>query len=53
MTHGNTMIIDPWGEILSRLDKEAGVIVADMDLDRIAKVRSNLPALGHAVLLKR
>jgi nitrilase len=53
MTHGNTMIIDPWGEILSRLDKEAGVIVADMDLDRIAKVRSNLPALGHAVLLQR
>lgn len=53
MTHGNTMIIDPWGEILSRLDKEAGVIVADMELDRIAKVRSNLPALGHAVLLQR
>jgi nitrilase len=53
MTHGNTMIIDPWGEILARLDKEAGVIVTDMDLDRIARVRSNLPALEHAVLLKR
>ena len=53
MTHGNTMIIDPWGEVLARLDKEPGVIVTDMDLDRIAKVRSNLPALEHAVLLKR
>src|SRR5690606_1341626 len=53
MTHGNTMIIDPWGEVLARLDKEPGVIVTDMDLDRITRVRSNLPALEHAVLLKR
>ena len=53
LTHGNSMIIDPWGEILARLDKEAGVIVADMDPDRIARVRSSLPALGHAVLLKK
>ncbi|HTJ96423.1 MAG TPA: carbon-nitrogen hydrolase family protein [Rhodocyclaceae bacterium] len=53
MTHGNSMIIDPWGEILARLDKEVGVIVADIDPNRIAKVRSNLPALEHAVLLKK
>lgn len=53
MTHGNTMIIDPWGEIVARLDKDIGVIVADITPDRIAKVRSNLPALEHAVLLKR
>ena len=53
MTHGNTMIIDPWGEVLARLDKEPGVIVTDMDLERISRVRSNLPALEHAVLLKR
>lgn len=53
MTHGNSMIIDPWGEVLARLDKEVGVIVADIDPNRIARVRSNLPALEHAVLLKR
>jgi predicted amidohydrolase len=53
MTHGNTMIIDPWGEILQRLDKEPGVIVAELDPERIARVRNNLPALGHAILLKR
>lgn len=53
MTHGNTMIIDPWGEIIARLDKEPGVIVADLDSERIARVRSNLPALGHAVLRQR
>lgn len=53
MTHGNSMIIDPWGEILARLDKDVGVIVADIDPIRIARVRSNLPALEHAVLLKR
>ena len=53
MTHGNSMIIDPWGEILARLDKDIGVIVADIDPGRISRVRSNLPALEHAVLLKR
>lgn len=53
MTHGNSMIIDPWGEILARRDKDVGVIVADIDSTRIARVRSNLPALDHAVLLKR
>lgn len=52
MTHGNTMIIEPWGEIIARLDKEMGVIVADIDPNRIARVRANLPALEHAVLLK-
>ncbi|HTH94069.1 MAG TPA: carbon-nitrogen hydrolase family protein [Rhodocyclaceae bacterium] len=52
MTHGNSMIIDPWGEVLARLDKEVGIIVADITPERIAKVRANLPALEHAVLLK-
>lgn len=53
MTHGNSMIIDPWGEVLARLDKDIGVIVADITPDRISKVRASLPALEHAVLLKQ
>jgi nitrilase len=47
MTHGNSMIIDPWGEVVARMDKGEGVVVAELDPARIAEVRSNLPALQH------
>jgi nitrilase len=47
MTHGNTMIVDPWGEVLVRVDKGEGVVVAELDPARIAEVRASLPALSH------
>jgi nitrilase len=49
-THGNSMLIDPWGEILARRDKGAGVVIGDLDHARIAEVRASLPALGHRVM---
>jgi nitrilase len=50
MTHGNSMIVDPWGEVKARLDKGEGVIVAELDHKRIDEVRTMLPALSHKVL---
>ncbi len=47
MTHGNSMIIDPWGEVLARIDKGEGVVVAELDFARISEVRQSLPALQH------
>ncbi len=49
-THGNSMLIDPWGEIVARLGKGEGVIVGDIDPARIADVRTRLPALKHRVM---
>ncbi|HSG24364.1 MAG TPA: carbon-nitrogen hydrolase family protein [Azonexus sp.] len=46
-THGNSMIIDPWGEILDRKMKGPGVVIADLDHARIAEIRESLPALAH------
>ncbi len=46
-TYGNSMIVGPWGKVLSRLDKSPGVGVAEIDLARIAEVRNSLPALEH------
>jgi nitrilase len=51
MTHGNSMIIDPWGEVLDRVGKGAGVVAGQLDPARIADVRASLPALRHRVLL--
>ena len=49
-THGNSMLIDPWGVIVARQAKGPGVIIGDLDPDRLAEVRANLPALRHRVM---
>lgn len=45
--HGHSMIVDPWGSILAELPDGPGVITAEIDLDHLAKVRAELPALQH------
>lgn len=50
MTHGNSMVVDPWGEILDRKLKGPGVVIADLVHARIAEIRESLPALAHRVL---
>jgi nitrilase len=42
--------IDPWGAVLAMRDTGAGVVLAQLDAQRIAQVRSQLPALEHRVL---
>jgi len=49
-THGNSMLIDPWGIVLARLDKGEGVVVGDIDRERLTDVRTSLPALTHRVM---
>ncbi|MEO8741255.1 MAG: carbon-nitrogen hydrolase family protein [Casimicrobiaceae bacterium] len=46
-TYGHSLLIDPWGEIVSELAEGPGVVVGDVDADRLASVRSELPALTH------
>ena len=50
MTHGNSMIIDPWGDILARMDKGEAVVIAEFDPQRISDTRASLPALKHRIL---
>ena len=46
-TWGHSMIIDPWGDVMVRQEEGEGVIVADMNLEFLQKVRFSLPALKH------
>ncbi len=46
-TYGHSLVVDPWGEVLLDMGGEAGVGFADMDLDRIAEVRRQLPSLAN------
>jgi nitrilase len=49
-THGDSMIIDPWGAVVDRLSKGPGVVVADLDPAFLKRMRANLPALDHRTL---
>jgi predicted amidohydrolase len=46
-THGDAMIVDPWGVVLNRLARGPGVVVAEMDLGYLQRLRASLPALDH------
>lgn len=50
-THGDSMIIDPWGTVLNRLPRGEGVVIADVNLSHLHGLRRNLPALSHRTLL--
>ncbi|HVY86797.1 MAG TPA: carbon-nitrogen hydrolase family protein [Caulobacterales bacterium] len=44
-TWGHSMIVDPWGKVLAKLDHdEPGFIVADLDLDAVGEARAKIPA---------
>ena len=46
-THGHTMIVDPWGEVLGSKPEGEGLVIAEMDPQRIQEVRASLPALSN------
>jgi predicted amidohydrolase len=50
-TYGHSMIVDPWGKISAELPDGPGFVTAEIDLDYLAKVRAELPALTHRKLV--
>jgi nitrilase len=49
-THGNSMIVDPWGVVLDRLPRGSGVVIAAMNPKYQASLRASLPALKHRII---
>jgi predicted amidohydrolase len=45
--YGRSMVVDPWGTILAQAPDEIGVTVADLDFDRLARIRAELPSLAN------
>ena len=46
-TYGHSLVIDPWGEVLLDAGEGQGVHFTELDLGRVAEVRSRVPALRH------
>ncbi|MFV1992384.1 MAG: carbon-nitrogen hydrolase family protein [Acidiferrobacterales bacterium] len=46
-THGDSMIVNPWGIVLDRLERGSGFVIADLDKKKLATIRSSLPSIQH------
>ena len=46
-TWGHSMLIDPWGVVVDVLPEGEGFVIGEVDAERLAQVRTHLPALSH------
>ena len=46
-THGHSLVISPWGDVLADGGINPGVTFAEMDLAEVAKARGRIPSLDH------
>ena len=46
-TGGRSMIVDPWGLVLAQAPDTESYAIADLDLDRQARIRADLPSLAN------
>ena len=46
-THGHSLIVAPWGEVIADGGTETGVTIADLDLSHIDTARHRIPSLTH------
>ena len=47
-THGHSLAVGPWGDVLADAGDAPGVTLVDLDLAQVAAARARIPALRHA-----
>lgn len=45
--YGNSCVADPWGEFAAHADEKEGILYCDIDLEKVGKIRNQLPLLKH------
>ncbi|XP_068219814.1 nitrilase and fragile histidine triad fusion protein NitFhit [Palaemon carinicauda] len=46
-SYGHSLIVDPWGKVLSEISEGTGIAVADIDLGYVEKIRKEMPVVKH------
>ncbi len=46
-TWGHSMLVDPWGDVIASHADGPGMVIGDLDPERIAEIRGKLPAHSH------
>jgi predicted amidohydrolase len=47
-SHGHSLVLDPWGRVLAELPEGEGVLLANLDLQRVPEVRRRIPCGPNA-----
>lgn len=50
-TYGHSMVVEPWGKVLACKSDGAGVVTAEIDLQRLQQLRKQFPCVDHHVLI--
>lgn len=50
-SYGHSIVIDPWGEVVAELPEGDGIVLADIDPERVRSIRRQLPSLEHRRIL--
>lgn len=40
---GHSTVVNPWGEVIATTDEKEGIIIVDLDMERVNEVRSSIP----------
>jgi predicted amidohydrolase len=46
-THGHSLAVAPWGEVLADGGTAPGIVMVDLDLSEVAQARKRVPSLRH------
>lgn len=43
---GHSLVVSPWGDVVAQMDEKPGIQITELDLDRIAAIREQLPLVS-------
>ena len=46
-TYGHSLICDPWGKVVNEIDEGPGVVVSELDNEKLKKIRERMPVWEH------
>jgi deaminated glutathione amidase len=48
-TFGNSLVCDPWGQVIGRASNTVGFFTSHLDIDRVRAVRKLIPMDAHRI----
>jgi len=44
---GHSTIVNPWGKVINKLDEKEGILIQDLDMNEIDRIRNNIPTFKN------
>lgn len=44
---GHSVVVTPWGDVVGEMDEKEGMMIQELNLERVKQVRKQLPLLAH------